>query len=99
MRENNGQAGDDQNCADLEVVAWALPSMNGVRDCDTLRGMEGGTIIKIGTFADEGVEVGGVVIDFIPKHSTDAVRVVLAHNDVAAWLAWVGPPKTAAAQE
>lgn len=65
-----------------------------------MRGMRGATIVAIGSISEEGIEGGGLLIDYIPANGAQARRVVFAFNELGLWLEWEGLiPTTASAQE
>jgi len=55
-----------------------------------LRGMAGGTIIKIGSTTEEGIEGGGLIIDYRRAGSSVVERAVFAFNDSGLWVEWAG---------
>jgi hypothetical protein len=69
---------------DGDILA-ALPSVFA-RYADLPGDMVGATIIRMGTIPDLEVEGGGLVIDYKPRGSRCAKRVVFGFNDVALWI-------------
>ncbi len=51
-------------------------------------GLVGATIVRMGTFTEQGkVEGGGLVIDYRPPDSREVRRAVFAFNELGMWLA------------
>jgi hypothetical protein len=48
--------------------------------------MTGATIVRIGAPEEDGIEGGGLVIDYIPSGETSVYRVVFAFNDSGMWV-------------
>lgn len=59
-----------------------------------LRGMRGATIVRIGSTDEEGIEGGGLLIDYVPANGTRARRAVFAFNELGLWTVWEGPIPT-----
>ena len=55
-----------------------------------LRTMAGVTIIRIGSTDEDGIDGGGLLIDYLPKGSDAPRRVVFAFNDSGLWVEWEG---------
>jgi hypothetical protein len=66
-------------------VVGQLPDINGRGD-KLPHGLEGATIIRIGTLRDwSAVEGGGLIIDYRPSGSEELRRVVLGFNELGMW--------------
>jgi hypothetical protein len=48
--------------------------------------MRGAEIVKIGSVDDDGLEGGGLLIDYIPRGSDCIRRVVFAFNELGLWI-------------
>jgi hypothetical protein len=57
---------------------------------ELLCGMAGATIMRIGSTGEEGIEGGGLIIDYRPSGSMALKRVVFAFNESGLWLEWEG---------
>jgi hypothetical protein len=61
---------------------------------DLIAALTGARIVQIGAPSnDDGLEGGGLVIDYIPVGSPQTKRVVLSFNEMAMWVAWEGYPQ------
>jgi hypothetical protein len=86
MSANDPDA-DDVDFTNLTVVralpsGWHYPE----KEADLLSSMIGAEIIQIGRPEEEGVEGGGLVIDYIQKVQTKCRRVVFAFNERGMWV-------------
>ena len=60
-----------------------------------LRRMRGATIVRIGSTDEEGIEGGGLLIDYVPANGHQVRRAVFAFNELGLWTLWEGLiPKT-----
>jgi hypothetical protein len=48
--------------------------------------MTGATIVRIGAPAEDGIEGGGLVIDYVPQGGAAVYRAVLAFNESGMWV-------------
>jgi hypothetical protein len=55
---------------------------------DVFRGLAGATIVKIGGVAEDGIEGGGLIIDYRPADSLEICRVVFGFNENGMWVEW-----------
>jgi len=53
--------------------------------------MVGATIVGIGSTEEEGIEGGGLIIDYRPRNSTELRRAVFAFSEAGMWIEWEGP--------
>jgi uncharacterized small protein (DUF1192 family) len=74
-------------------IAEALPlaSFSPEGGEDLLRCMAGGTILRIGSTDERGIEGGGLLIHYVPLGETQAQRAVFAFNELGLWVEWTGP--------
>lgn len=59
---------------------------------ELLRGMAGATIVRIGSTGEDGIEGGGLIIDYRPLGSSVVKRAIFAFNESGLWLEWEGVP-------
>jgi len=57
--------------------------------------MVGATIVRIGSTEEDGIEGGGLIIDYRPADSNAIKRVVFAFNESGLWSEWEGVPDLA----
>ena len=81
----------DPRYAELSVVE-ALPFCRFAPEGgeELLRRMAGATIMRIGSTNEDGIEGGGLIIDYMPRGSSETMRVVFAFNASALWVEWEG---------
>ena len=60
-----------------------------------LHNMAGATIVRIGSTDQDGIEGGGLIIDYRPVDSNANRRVVFAFNESGLWMEWAGVPDPA----
>jgi hypothetical protein len=90
---------DKIDFASAEIVAKLPDYFDPQRGPEIPTGLIGATIIGFGTLAEAGtVHGGGLVIDYRPAVSETVQRLVLAHTDVAAWVAFQGTRSPASSQ-
>jgi hypothetical protein len=58
------------------------------------RRMRGATIVQIGSTDEDGIEGGGLLIDYVPANGTTPYRIVFAFNELGLWTVWEGPTPT-----
>ena len=58
---------------------------------ELLRSMRGATILAIGGTDADGIEGGGLLIDYIKAGDMQKRRVVFEFNELGLWPKWEGP--------
>jgi hypothetical protein len=72
----------------IEALPLALHRPEGGEKL--LRRMQGAKIVKIGGANEDGIEGGGLLIDYVPISGMETHRVVFAFNELGLWLEWEG---------
>jgi len=57
---------------------------------DVFRRFAGATIVRVGTPEAQGIEGGGLVIDYCALRSSEVERVVFAFTEEGMWIEWAG---------
>jgi hypothetical protein len=72
----------------IEALPHALYAPEGGEAL--LQEMAGASIVRIGSTDEDGIEGGGLLIDYSLPHSAEIKRVVFAFNDGGLWINWTG---------
>ena len=54
------------------------------------RAMVGCRIIRIGSTDEDGIEGGGLIIDYVPPNSDRTLRAVFGFTELGMWIEWDG---------
>ena len=79
---------DYQELKIMEALPHALYQPEGGEVL--LRRLRGATILRIGSTDQEGIEGGGLLIDYVPANGQQMRRVVFGFNDLGMWTVWEG---------
>lgn len=62
---------------------------------ELLHSMAGASIVQIGSTDEDGIEGGGLIIDYMPWGTSEVKRVVFAFNECGLWVEWEGSVRLA----